>query len=347
MGLVQTPPPVITLPTRRTVIFTASTTWTVPSSCIYADVLVVGGGGPGFGGFRSTSGNIGGGGGAMTFTRNLFLNGTGTVAITVGAGGTGGAGTATTSQNSGSSGGFSAFGTFIYSAGGSNQGTGGYPHYRGTNSGQGNSFNMRFDSTQSNYSTLLNSPTSQANVFYGDVNATNNGTVSGLNINTFGLQGGGPGYSGSANFGFVAGGNPGIIQPNSSQTLPTADIFTNTIAQNFPSIWTAPLGAATAGTAGSVGGGAGGAAGIAGFSGGGGSHRNIIGNAGGQGGPGAGGAGTMTNTSGTGGNGGNGGANTGGAGGAGGNTGSTSAGTGGNGGNGGSGIVIVSYLGTN
>jgi len=118
MGLQQIPAPTVTLPTRRTVVFTSSTTWTVPTSCIYADVLVVGAGGGGVGGGRSASGNVGGGGGALTFMQNIYLNGTGTVAITVGAGSNGGTGVATASNNYPSTAGFSAFGTYVYSGGG-------------------------------------------------------------------------------------------------------------------------------------------------------------------------------------------------------------------------------------
>jgi hypothetical protein len=342
MGLVQTPPTPLVLPTRRTVIFTSSTTWTVPTTCIYADVFVVGGGGAGAGGYRTTSsGNYGGGGGGMTYTQNIYLGGTGTVAITVGAGATGGVGTATTSQSSVSQAGFSAFGTFVYSQGGFNT-TGGQPHYKGTVQGQGNVYKLRNDTNQSNYSNVM-APSiyNAANNFYGDTNSVTTSS-GGFNVNTWGVQGGGSG-SGSTTPQYRAGGAPGPNSPDNSGNIAT-EIITNTLSQNFPSLWTASIGTATAGTAG-TGGGAGGAAGIAGFAGGGGAHGPDL-NAAGQGGPGAGGAGSRGSSN-NGGAGGNAGANTGGGGGCGGNTGSTSAGTGGNGGNGGSGIVIVTYLGTN
>ena len=41
MGVQTLPVPVATLPTRRTVVFTSSTTWTVPSSAQFVDVMVV------------------------------------------------------------------------------------------------------------------------------------------------------------------------------------------------------------------------------------------------------------------------------------------------------------------
>jgi hypothetical protein len=341
MALQQIPAVEVLMPTRRTVIFTASTTWTVPTSCIYADVFVVGGGGGGIGGGRMTGGNAGGGGGALTYRQNIYLNGTGTVAITVGAGSTGGVGVAINSNNYPTIAGFSAFGTYVYSQGGSHQP--GQPHYKGTYIGGGNSNKLSSDSTQSNWSSnWAPSIYNAGNNFYG---ATNEVSTSGggFNINTFGVAGGGPG-SPSTSPRYRAGGSPGPIAPDQSGS-PGSEINTNTISQNFPSLWTAAIGAATAGATGTSGS-AGGAAGIAGFGGGGGSHADSAITAG-QGGPGGGGGGGRGGGGANGGAGGNGGANTGGGGGCGGSTGGSGGGTGGNGGNGGSGIVIVSYLGTN
>jgi hypothetical protein len=342
MGIFNTAP--LILPTRRTIVFTSSTTWTVPSSCIYADVMVVGGGQGGAGGVRNTAESYNGGtGGAITIGNNVYLGGTGTVAITVGAGGAGGAGSTTTTQNNGVAGGNSLFGTFIASGGGRAHGNPSQPGYRGT---VNNAYNAG-DTTLSNFTPIMQNPMGSAGSVTPSAPSsanqyTFNGDSTKLNLGFstdsqyFGMSGGCAAASGST------GGFPGGLQ------LTTAN-QTNALATNrLP--WGAHLlltfGAATAGTAG-AGGGAGGAAGVDGYSGGGGPAGNASAAVGGRGGPGAGGGGGNGNGGTTGGNGGNAGANTGAGGGSGGATGASGGGTGGTGGNGAAGFIIVSYFGIN
>jgi len=347
MGLNTIPAASVTLPTRRTTVFTSSTTWTVPSSCIYADVMVVGGGSGGLGGYRSTTGgNDGGRGGAITVSRNVYLGGTGTVSITVGAGSSGATGTASGSRNIPLAGGHSAFGTYVYSSGGFPEQPSS-PAYKGTTT---NPYNGQ-DTTVSNFAPILFNPYSGgfdgtltptiasynvANAFNATAGSTNGSWVFSLDGESVGFSGGDTSAAGST------GGSPGGIRNTTGSR--------NNIAPQQSLPWNAgsllSFGAASAGNVGGNGGGAGGAAGISGFSGGGGPGCASSGGPGGRGGPGAGGGGGGANGT-TGGNGGNAGTNTGAGGGAGGVTGSTGGGTGGNGGNGGSGFIIVSYIGTN
>ena len=327
--------------TRNIQAFTSSTTWTVPSTAQYVDVLVVGGGTGGRGGSRRTNANcdITGSGGAITIGKNIYLGGTGTVSITVGAGTAGSTGTSTTSRalTTGSAG-HSAFGTFIFSGGATGDHVPGWPGYKGTQ----NPTNLIFSATVDNdlrglsffnYGGYgLNAQTATGVGFGG----------SGLDV--IGLSGGiGGEWAASSTAANVAGGIPGGGFSNSTNdsrrlaTIPTLNWF------NVNSY----IGSATAGTTGGSGGTAG-PAGVKGLAGGGGASYFGTGQHG-QGGPGAGGGGghggAQLGGTGNGGTGGNAGTNTGAGGGAGGDTGSASAGTGGNGGNGAAGIVLVSWLG--
>jgi hypothetical protein len=342
MGVQTLPVPVIVLPTRRTVVFTSSTTWTVPSSCIYADVMVVGGGQGGRGGYRAIDMGYGGGtGGAITIAQNLYLGGTGTVAITIGAGTSGTAGVAITSPTNPSAAGQSLFGTLIASQGGYEPGSPATPGYRGSYVG-GNPYQSG-DTNLANFTPILMQAAGSASPI---ALAPYNGSSGSINWNSspnFGYStdaqywGFNSGHSGA---GGSAGGSPGGFFHNNNNRQGTQNL------NRLP--WGAHLlltfGAATAGTAS---GGAGGVAGLAGYSGGGGPGGSTASGAGGAGGPGAGGGGGNAASGGTGGNGGNAGTNTGSGGGGGGGSGSTSSGTGGAGGNGAAGFIIVSYLGTN
>jgi len=322
--------------------FTSSTTWTVPTSAKYVDVLVVGGGTGGIGGSRGNyNSNFSGVGGGITILRDIYLNGTGTVAITVGAGSNGTAGTSTTSYTNSSNAGYSAFGTYCYSGGGFGSDVmPGLPGYKGT---VANAYNINSDTTQANYAPFL-SYMGSTNIFYLGSASTGN-FLAGLGVNAIGIKGGHSGTDGttntSSNFG---GGIPGAAKPQESTTsmnsvtIPSFDFY-NLKTDSL-------IGVATAGVSGGAGG-APGAAGILGLAGGGGTSAYGSGTSG-QGGPGGGGAGghggKQLGGSGIGGNGGNAGANTGAGGGAGGATGSTTAGTGGNGGNGAAGIVVVHWI---
>jgi hypothetical protein len=320
--------------------FTSSQTWTVPSSAKYVDVFVVGGGSGGKGGRRATSGTGQAGcGGGVTMFDNIFLNGTGTVAIVVGAGSSGTAGTSTTSDSaSAGNAGFSAFGDYCYSQGARGaDGNPGLPAYKGTYSGSLTSRTMANDYTQSNFAPITILPYYTVSNAYSGAE-TNAQVVTGLNA--YGLAGGfyGNGDGGNA---FRAGGVAGFGQPPTTGTNQT----TMTLPSPISSAYNAAIGAATAGTAGQGATGTGGAAGIAGFAGGGGSATPTANAQGGQGGHGAGGGGSWPISVGlNGGNGGNAGTNTGAGGGGGACTGNTTAGTGGTGGNGAAGIVVVKWI---
>jgi len=352
MALNTIPTVSVTLPTRRTIVFTSSDTWTVPSSAQYVDVMVVGGGCGGRGGYAVVPGVGGGQGGAITVVRDIYLGGTGTVSITVGAGSNGTAGSSTTSISSEpSNAGFSAFGTLVYSGGAFGNGNSGLPGYKGTNF---NAYGPN-DLTSSNFSPIMvgvNASNSGGDMISTspiitsvalDINASSSTRpiyMQTFNGNGVGFQGGkglGAGYSGGGPGGIVLG-----QQNTSAQIIPS----------NITSIpWatsTSFLGTPTAGSAAAGGGGAGGSAGASGFAGaGGGSGRDNTNRIGTAGGPGGGGGGGGGNGGTNGGAGGNAGTNTGSGGGGGGSTGLNSTGTGGAGGNGASGFVIVSYIGTN
>jgi hypothetical protein len=339
MGLLTIPAPAGL--TRNVVRFTSSQTWTVPSTAQYVDVLVVGGGTGGRGGFRSTQNcQMAGYGGGVTIARNIYLGGTGTVSITIGAGTNGTAGATTTQPSNTGNAGFSAFGTFVYSQGSQQSSTGkpGAPGYKGTAGLPA----LNNDTDQTNYApVMVFTPVNGTASFSSGTGDQSHILASGMD--TFGLRGG---YGGAE---FNGGGST----PNTMGTHPgdNATLGDNNNARTNPRIpfdfynTRSLLGAAGAGTAGTSGGAAG-AAGLAGYGGGGGTCTGIAGQSAGQGGAGAGGGGSWPNpVGGNGGNGGNAGTNTGAGGGAGANTGSSSAGTGGNGGNGASGIVVVSWLG--
>ena len=316
--------------------FTSSTTWTVPATAKYVDVLVVGGGTGGQGGYRATQNNQRPGcGGGVTISNNIPLNGTGTVSIVVGAGSNGTAGVATTSAPSNpSNAGYSGFGTYVYS-GGAVGGTvvGGLAGYKGTQSAA----NFNTDSTQSNYAPSL---------AWQPVFSFTNGSFDtsayavGTSVSSMGWRGGN-----CADYNSSGTGNPRAgLHYNQGTRAGAVDFVTNTVPQDDWYTMKSLVGTATAGSSGS-GGGAGGAAGVIGIAGGGGGCWPSAGSVGGQGGGGAGGGGSWPNpVGGTGGTGGNAGANTGAGGGAGANTGSTTAGTGGTGGNGAAGIVIVHWI---
>jgi hypothetical protein len=352
MGLQQIPAATVAMPTRRTTVFTSSQTWTVPSSAMYVDVMVVGGGTGGDGGISANTGSRGGTGGAITVLRDIYLGGTGTVSIVVGAGGNGGAGRTDTSQNQGALGGFSGFGTFVYSSGGLTSGNPSLSGYKGTTN---NAYNGN-DATISNFAPIMTSSVASSNS--GSLGAAlpmlnNANNLAGQNnssqsspVYTHTLDGRGFGYSGGVcNGSGSSGGSPGGAPMNSGNAN-TLFVPSNTTSIPW-SISTSFLGTATGGGT-SASGTTGGLAGSLGFSGSGGaSGTNATSRLGGAGGPGAGGGGGNSTGGINGGNGGNAGTNTGGGGGGGGSTGSANSGTGGNGGNGGSGFVIVSYIGTN
>jgi hypothetical protein len=322
--------------------FTSSQTWTVPATAQYVDVFVVGGGVGGTGGIRSTAAaNNGGTGGAITMVRDIYLGGTGTVSIVVGAGTAGTAGNATTTQTYPSSAGYSGFGTYCYSGGGfgASSDTGGVPGYKGTVEFTSTQYAIGRDTTNSNWAPAMTGTSTFPNFYTTTGTLAQSGLTQGINAN--GYYGGSGGAPSSTLLRVRAGAHPGNGVPGTV----AADITTNTIPQAIPSTYLTAIGAATAGTAGQGSTGAGGAAGIAGFGGGGGTCIPTVNANGGQGGPGAGGGGSFPATLGlNGGNGGNAGTNTGAGGGNGANTGSASAGTGGNGGNGAAGIVIVKWL---
>jgi hypothetical protein len=339
MGLNVYPTP---FPSKQIVAFTSSTTWTVPASAQYVDVFVVGGGSGGRGGGWQVSGGSAGAGGAITFARDIYLGGTGTVAITVGAGSNGTAGVASTTTTAPSAAGFSAFGSYVYSQGAADTAAGA-AGYKGTsNSPRSNSsYILGTDLTNTNWSSAL-SPLASGNFDVNSASLTDGYVV--ISPNVIGLHGGfTPSGTSTANR-MRAGAAPG---QGSSSTQAAERYTASTITQGFPSTYLQYIGAATAGAVGA--GNTSGILGAAGFSGFGGSGGNSpgIANAGsGQGGPGAGGAGGVpASAGGNGGAGGNAGTNTGAGGGAGGSTISTTAGTGGNGGNGASGIVIVTWIG--
>ena len=123
--------------------FNASTTWTVPTGVLKLEALVIlgsgGGGGGGASSLLTTSatrnGGGGGGGGGLWYKENVYLNGAGSVVVTIGAGGAGGAGGTSTKAAAGtavvstagligSHGGDTSFGSFG-SAQGGRRGSGG------------------------------------------------------------------------------------------------------------------------------------------------------------------------------------------------------------------------------
>lgn len=313
---------------RQYQIFTSSQTWTVPSSAQYVDVVIVGGGAGGRGGYRVNTDNAqSGGGGAVVFLKDIYLGGTGTVAIVVGLGSNGTTGSSTTTQpNTPSTAGYSGFGTYGYAGGGqggNNIRYGGIPGYKGTSTQiyQASDYWLGKDTTQSNWAPAM---ASMQGAFYGAASISAAGPVL-FGVNALGLWGG------------EQGSGPGQGGATSTQT-------TNTIPQLFPSNWLASTTVGTAGTAGqgATNGGGAGPLGVGG--GGGGVSSSSVGANGSAGGPGAGGAGGNPASLGlNGGNGGNAGTNSGAGGGAGAHTLSTTAGTGGNGGNGAAGLVIVSW----
>jgi hypothetical protein len=329
--------------TQNQVVFTSSTTWTVPSTAQYVDVMVVGGGSGGTGGYRTTGGLANGGmGGAITIMKDIYLGGTGTVSIVVGSGTNGTAGTATTSAATApSTAGYSGFGTYCYSSGGgSNSNNPGQPGIKTTGTG-GTITYFQNDTTQTDYAPVLvyavDSSVGAITSAMGGPSATQ--TVA-WGVNAFGLFGG---YAGVMSTGTnqYSGGTPGQGKTTSANAVVTTNTLTASILGNIAAFG---LGTATAGSSG-TGGAAGGAAGITGLAGGGGGYITTAGQVGGQGGPGAGGGGSRPNPDGgNGGNGGNAGTNTGAGGGYGATTGSTSAGTGGTGGNGAAGLVVVRWI---
>ena len=347
MGLTST---ASTLATRRTLVFTSSTTWTVPTSALYVDVMVVGGGCGGQGGQGTSAGvgGYGGSGGAITTQKDISLSGVSTVSIVVGAGSNGTVGGTTNAGLTPSQAGYSAFGTYVYS-GGAFMNIGGMPAYKGTtNSPYGGN-----DSTGTNFAPILYTPiapTATTTMVYPQLQNTAGSVSQGnssqriiqgnsLDGTAIGSSGGWSGANASSGVAGIIGGIAGGANANSLNTsLYTAS---QTLPWGAASIFT--LGTPTAGAVG--GSAAGGLAGPIGYAGGGGGGGGSGGGfAGGLGANGAGGGGAGSSTT-TGGAGGNAGTNTGSGGGGGGAT--TGNGTGGAGGNGAAGFVIVSYIGTN
>lgn len=340
---------VLTIPTpagvsRNIVALTSTQTWTVPSTAQYVDVLVIGGGGGGFGGNRSAGfgAHYNGCGGGVLFLQDVYLGGTGTVSVTIGAGGAGSAGQANTSTVDAGVGTFSAFGTYGYAGGAyfapGNSPEPGIPGYKGTtvNPLSGT------DTTQSNFApALIGLHILKTSDYVTDNNGAANpyGPSIYFGVNAFGLSGGRQGNIGTG-VAVYSGSAPGTTSSGTANNISQ----TRTVIPNY--FWRIDnyLGSASAGgnsSSGSVGG----AAGVKGFAGSGGGTRGISNGAGAQGGPGAGGGGACPTAGGTGGAGGNAGSNTGAGGGGGGTSFSATAGTGGNGGNGGSGLVMVSWIG--
>lgn len=107
-----------TIRSQFTHIYTASTTWTKPTSSRFTGihVYVIGGGGSGGGsGTNSTVGAGGAGAGmAYEFLDTSELSSTSSVAVTIGSGGA----APTAGNNAGSAGGTSSFGTFLTATGG-------------------------------------------------------------------------------------------------------------------------------------------------------------------------------------------------------------------------------------
>jgi hypothetical protein len=345
MGLTTTSP--LVLPTRRVLVFTSSQTWTVPSSALYVDVMVVGGGCGGQGGMGASPsyGEVGGSGGGITTQKDISLSGVSTVSIVVGAGSNGTAGTTTGSAGATpSQASYSAFGTYVYSGGGfAGNGAGGMPAYKGTNNYPYNGG----DSTVTNFAPILYTPipnTATTNMIYPQLQQaySSSGTTSqyfmtqgnSLEGTAIGSSGGWGGQNSGGSGAGYAGGIAGGSNPNRSNT--SLYIASQTLPWGAASIFT--LGTPSAGA---VAGAAGGLAGPIGYAGGGGGGGggNV---AGGLGANGAGGGGAGSSTT-NGGAGGNAGTNTGSGGGGGG----SGNGTGGAGGNGAAGFVIVSYIGTN
>ena len=332
--------------------FTSSTTWTVPASAKFVDVLVVGGGQGGQGGWQEVNaGGRPGHGGGIVVMKEIWLGNTASVSIVVGAGSNGTAGTnSTTSPASSSPASFSAFGNFAYAGGAGSASTTniqpGVPGYKGTASiTQGTSYILSSDATTTNWAPLMTGfGSAQANFFSSSGTATNTHITFGINsFGLFGGQGGSTAANNTTSFPIRFGGYPGYPQP--VNVVPSSLISSDFIT-GISSIYFTAIGNATAGTAGQGASGTGGAAGPLGFAGGGGSCQVGVNTNGGRGGPGAGGGGSWAAAVNLlGGSGGNAGANTGAGGGGGAHTGQAS-GTafGGNGGNGAAGIVIVKWI---
>ena len=352
MGLTTTAP--LVLPTRRVLAFTSSTTWTVPTSALYVDGMVVGGGVGGQGsGISSNSGNSGQGG-AVTVLKDIYLGGTGTVSIVVGAGSNGTTGVSTAATGAvPSAAGYSGFGTYVYSQGGlyGNQSN---PGYKGTT----NSPYVGRDTNPNNFAPILTQSMSSntGGTQYGGLFTTTNTTGYFYNPSNYGIlnqastsDGTGYGLAGGL-YGYTGGLNSPAGFSYGVNGVQTAMASLQIFGPSAPLPWGAStvltLGTATAG-GNSSNGRVGGLAGNTGYAGGGGSNYGASPWFGVCGAQGAGGGGANCDSAGgTGGNGGNAGTNTGAGGGIGGFVNQTS-GTGGNGGNGAAGFVIVSYVGTN
>jgi hypothetical protein len=317
--------------------------------------MVVGGGGGGTGSGNNNSGGSAGAGGGVTILKDIYLGGTGTVSIVVGAGSNGTAGTSTAATGvSPSIAGYSGFGTYVYSSGGRYSSWLGQPGYKGTTShpyGGADTTSSNFaptllqpagDNAAGNYIGTLFLASNVPSGFYSSSSYTDITQGFTLDGTGYGMTGGTGGYQN--NTGSPAGFT--YAQSGANASYASLQLF----GPNTPLPWGAStvftLGTASAG-GNSSDGHVGGVAGNTGYAGGGGGFYNASPYFGVCGAQGAGGGGAACSTAGgTGGTGGNGGTNTGGGGGAGGYNNQTS-GTGGSGGNGGSGLVIVSYIGTN
>lgn len=205
-------------------LFTSSTTWTVPSTALAIEAVVISGGGGGGGGGYRQKGASGGGGGGISIGRynlNYFNGGAYSIScyITVGAGGAGGTGyiSSGTSATNGSAGGTTSV-SFdvsnvgrITASGGSGGlastgstgdatalfgGSGGVGMWSGSSGGSGGYGTTSSNLSGSNASDTINSPTGGGggggsyydgtNYFLGTGGSSGSG--SGANISVFNLQ---------------------------------------------------------------------------------------------------------------------------------------------------------------
>jgi hypothetical protein len=130
MGIVQIPAPTSGL-TYRTVRFTSSGTFSVPSTTTMVDVILIGGGAGGAGACSGTlaNGNVGaghGGAGCFMYVPNYPATPSGTISYTIGTAGAGGVASGTTATDFvGGVGGNTTFGGLVAPGGGAKVGANG------------------------------------------------------------------------------------------------------------------------------------------------------------------------------------------------------------------------------